>query len=263
MCGERYDWIGMKYANIYLCGKYFLTARRRSAMQLSSIFMPTQISQVPTNKHPQTKPTTQVKSSCIDTVYISEEALAAYQKSRTSISNVQQNKYTDVVFSNTMDKEIEERLSKFFNSTHSSSNIVMSGDIILNSGNGELLPENKQLKEQLEREIDKIQQDENYAPPAVASPEYLAKIDPLRQKLNAIAALGDTMIMTNDVLESSATYLQKLEDEWSEGKNLDMSIEGRFRTAINGEANILNTHFSEEEKTRMIKEEAIGKKTSY
>ena len=152
--------------------------------------------------------------SAVDTVSISEEAIAAYKNSKSSSTS-------SLSKTSGNENEINERLTAFFNRYHSgttSTEIQRSMNF-----NGELLPENKELKENIEAQVDKLIEEENCSPGKMPSPEFLEKFNVLYQKLNAIAALGSAMPITEDVLQQSASYLQCLEDKWSSGNNITFS----------------------------------------
>lgn len=196
-----------------------------------------------------------------DTVAISEEARAAYAMSPSSSSALQGKSQISGIFSSPEDRDFTARLTAWFNSTHSGSNAVIGGDVIVDSGSGTLLPENTAIKENLENQIDKVLDTYNYALPATASPEMLEELQPLWHKLNAIAALGDTMIMTDEVLEKATPILQNLEDTWSRGRELGTTTESQLRTALSGRGDTPGNRLSEEERARKIKEDAMKKMT--
>ena len=204
------------------------------------------------------RPARSSSSSSFDTISISEEAKNAYAQYKNSIANAE-SKQTSSVNLNQKNTAIEDKLTNFFNNTHSSTNAVISGDVVIDAGVGELLPENKILKDQIEAEIDRIGKEENGSPFVPASEEYIRQTSPLRQKLNAIAALGDSMVLTDDVLEKSASFLQKLEDSWSKSKGYDASLEGQFRSAVRGTGDTPANRMSEEERERKLNEELMKK----
>ena len=72
------------------------------------------------------------------------------------------------------------------------------------------------LKNSIEKEIDRIFDEFNYkVMDGVAPDELMNKIRPLQQKLNAISALGDLIVLDEATLNNSANFLQELENTWS------------------------------------------------
>lgn len=226
-------------------------------MLITGVYSGNHVSDVKSNRYAKRNSVTQNKSS-FDTVTISDEARAAYKKLQSSAHDTQNNQVTNK-FSKLGDTKLEAILTNWFNNAFSTGNTVISGDVIMNVDGGSLLPENEALKKHIESQIDKICEDENYAPPAVASPEFLAKLQPLRQKLNVISALGDKLVITDTLLEEGTSFLQKLEDQWSARKGIDASLESQFRAALKGNGDTENNRMSEEERIRKMKEEAMEK----
>ena len=178
------------------------------------------------------------RASC-DSVSISDEARSLYQNSITNTINC---------IDNDRRSQVQAKLDRWFKSTHVGANIKINDDAPAIQF-GEMLPENETIKKDIERQIDEIIKDANYAPPAVASPELIEKLLPLQQKLNAISALGDSMVMTNDILEQASSYLQGLENEWNKDKIKNNTITGQFRTALkmfgNFQSNIMKSDILE------------------
>lgn len=140
---------------------------------------------------------------------ISDEARAAYENSKTSASNA-------ILNSSANENSVNERLTAFFNRYHSGTTLSNAQSAI--DFSGELLPENKALKENIEAQIDKLVEEENCIPGEMPSPEFLEKFNALYQQLNTVSALGAVMPITEDVLQQSASYLQNLENKWSAEK---------------------------------------------
>ena len=65
----------------------------------------------------------------------------------------------------------------------------------------------------------------------VAPDELMNKIRPLQQKLNAISALGDLIVLDEATLNNSANFLQELENTWSKAVDEDTSLAGKFHSA--------------------------------
>ncbi len=141
-----------------------------------------------------------------DTVSIFDEALVAY---KNSLSN------------NIDNAKLEAKLTSFFNMWHYGPDFPVNKSIEIEKGTGELLPENKILKDNLEKEIDTILANHNIEDGPLPQ-ELRDKWLPRYQKLNAIAALGDSIVLDETTLNNAANFLQKLEDEWSEMVNDDI-----------------------------------------
>lgn len=153
-----------------------------------------------------------------DTVSISDEARLAYENAAT-----QNNELNDA--------QLEAKLTKFFNMWHSGADFPVNKNIKVEYGK-ELLPENKQLLNAIEKQIEKILDESNYKiEDGVAPDELISKLRPWQQKLNAIHAIGDVIVLDEAVLNSSASFLQELENAWSEAMNEDVSLAGQLHSA--------------------------------
>lgn len=241
-----------------MLGKNFHLNVEENPMLTPGIHSGNAIYGIDSDGYAKSKRATRNASSSFDTVSISEEARNAYANYKRTIASAE-NKLTVGVSFNFRDTTIEDKLNAFFNKTHSGTNAIMGGDVIIDSGVGKLLPENKILTDQIEAQVNKVREEENYSPPAVASPEYLKKIMPLFQKLSAIQALGDSIVITDDILEESASYLQKLEDNWNKERGYENSIEGKFNSAIHGTGDIPANRMTDEERERKLKEDLMKK----
>lgn len=239
-------------------GKNFHLNVEENPMLTSGIHSGNAIYNMDSVGYAKSKRTTRNASSSFDTVQISEEARSAYASYKKNNANAE-NKPTASVNFNFKDTAIEDKLTAFFNKNHSGSNVIISGDLTIDLDVGELIPENNILKEQIEAQINQIREEENYSPPDVASPEYLKKYMPLFQKLSTIQALGDSIVITDDILEESAYYLQKLEDNWNKERGYDNSIEGQFNSAIHGTGDIPANRMTDDEIERKMKEDLMKK----
>lgn len=207
-------------------------------MQLSGIFSTNQ--SVALNSIFGNRQQSHKSSSSFDIVSISDEAIAAYENSKASASSAISNSFEKVT-------GINERLTAFFNRYHSGTTSSEKQNSI--EFNGELLPENKALKENIEAQVDKLLAEEKYTPGEMPSPEFLEKFNALYQQLNTVAALGSVMPITEDVLQQSAAYLQNLENEWSAGNTITYSdtISQSMKFLENSRFDFLKEFFGEQE----------------
>lgn len=180
-------------------------------------------------------------SKQFDTVSISDEARVAY---KTASSNI-----------NLMDNaKLEATLTSFFNMWHYGPDFPINKNIEIEKGTGELLPENKTIKDKLEKEVDTLLADHNIEDGPI--PQYLRdQWLPLYQKLNAIAALGDSIVLDETTLNNAAYFLQNLENKWSELVNDDMSLSGQFHSATHSWKNQPQTEEEIREKIEKKKQE--------
>lgn len=223
-------------------------------MMISGVYAGSQISRA---NMPRAKVGSEAVSlSPVDTVSISEEAMAAYRNSKASVADIRPSEEGAGVASSE-GKELESALIAWFKNVFSGSDQTISGDVAFETGGGELLPENREFRAILEEKIDEIN-GASRSPFAVAPKEILDEMQPFRQKLNALSALGDKMVLTDDILEKAASFLQNLEDEWREARNIsDGSPRSQLRAVLDGTATVLSDRLTEEERVRIMEEKAV------
>lgn len=186
-------------------------------MQISSSYTLNSIFDI-TSPHMHYRNSTATTNSHIDTVSISDAARAAYKNANTQKNDIN-------------DAQLEAKLITFFNMWHSGPDFPVNKNIHIEYGS-EILPENKILKNSIEKEIDRIFDEFNYkVMDGVAPDELMNKIRPLQQKLNAISALGDLIVLDEATLNNSANFLQELENTWSKAVDEDTSLAGKFHSA--------------------------------
>lgn len=180
-------------------------------------------------------------SKQFDTVSISDEARVAYKNASSNI--------------NLMDNaKLEATLTSFFNMWHYGPDFPINKNIEIEKWTGELLPENKAIKDKLEKEVDTLLADHNIEDGPI--PQYLRdQWLPLYQKLNAIAALGDSIVLDETTLNNAAYFLQNLENEWSKLVNDDMSLSGQFHSATHSWKNQPQTEEEIREKIEKKRQE--------
>ncbi|MBD5647877.1 MAG: hypothetical protein HDQ89_09830 [Desulfovibrio sp.] len=153
-----------------------------------------------------------------DTVSISEEAKVAYKNARSQTGGMDS-------------AQLEAKLTTFFNMYHVGPDFPVNKNISFDHDfSGELLPENKVLKENIEHQIDKILANHTIDDGPVPQ-ELLDQWMPLAHKLDAIAALGKSMVLDETTLATASGYLQKLDAAWSEMVQDDDSLSGQFHSA--------------------------------
>lgn len=187
------------------------------------------------------------KTSTFDTVSISDEAKQAYNK---YILGQSSNSYD-------LDNNIINQLNSWFNGSHIGSSLPInqlnkSGEI-----GGNISSENLELKNSIEKEIDKILSEYDYDQFSVAPQEMIDRMRPLQQKLNAISALGGSINLDEYTLNNAANYLQNLEDKWEKDSGKPNSLVEQFRFIKN---NSLQSNISQEEineRMRKIQEESL------
>ena len=213
-------------------------------MHISANYSASGIVSVP-SAHPQKRTAPPSLGKSFDTVSISPEALLAYKN-----SSLQKGGLTN--------EQLEAKLSTFFNRWHYGPDFPVNENIAIEYGSGELLPENKVLKESFEKAIDKIFADYDYSiEDGPVSQEILDKWRPLVNKLDAIAALGDIMVLDESTLETAANFLQKLEKSWSEMVNEDDSLSGQFHSATHAWKQQPQTEREIQEKIEKKKRESL------
>ena len=186
-------------------------------MQISSSYTLNSIFDI-SSPHMHYRNSTATTNSHIDTVSISDAARAAYKNANTQKNDIN-------------DAQLEAKLITFFNMWHSEPDFPVNKNIHIEYGS-EILPENKILKNSIEKEIDRIFDEFNYkVMDGVAPDELMNKIRPLQQKLNAISALGDLIVLDEATLNNSANFLQELENTWSKAVDEDTSLAGKFHSA--------------------------------
>ena len=133
------------------------------------------------------------------------------------------------------ESQIEAQLTTFFNVNHYGPDFHVNKNIKFDTNfSGELLPENKILKENLEKQIDNIFANSNYSIDDGPVPqELMDQWMPLYHKLNAIAALGSSIVLDESTLNNAANFLHNLDKSWSELVNEDSSLSGQFHSATN------------------------------
>ena len=186
-------------------------------MQISSSYTLNSIFDI-SSPHMHYRNSTATTNSHIDTVSISDAARAAYKNANTQKNDIN-------------DAQLEAKLITLFNMWHSEPDFPVNKNIHIEYGS-EILPENKILKNSIEKEIDRIFDEFNYkVMDGVAPDELMNKIRPLQQKLNAISALGDLIVLDEATLNNSANFLQELENTWSKAVDEDTSLAGKFHSA--------------------------------
>ena len=186
-------------------------------MQISSSYTLNSIFDI-SSPHMHYRNSTATTNSHIDTVSISDAARVAYKNANTQKNDIN-------------DAQLEAKLITFFNMWHSEPDFPVNKNIHIEYGS-EILPENKILKNSIEKEIDRIFDEFNYkVMDGVAPDELMNKIRPLQQKLNAISALGDLIVLDEATLNNSANFLQELENTWSKAVDEDTSLAGKFHSA--------------------------------
>lgn len=187
------------------------------------------------------------QTSTFDTVSISDEAKQAYNK---YILEQSPNSYD-------LDNNIINQLNSWFNNWHTGSSLPISSLNKSGDAGGNILSENLELKNSLEKEIDKILSEYDYDQFSVAPQEMIDRMRPLQQKLNAISALGGSINLDEYTLNNAANYLQNLEDKWEKDSGKPNSLVEQFRFIKN---NSLQSNISQEEineRMRKIQEESL------
>lgn len=218
--------------------------REKVSMHISANYSASGILSVP-SAHPQKRASFPSSGTSFDTVSISPEALLAYKNSSLQEGGMS-------------NEQLEAKLTTFFNRWHYGPDFPVNENIAIKYGPGELLPENKALKETFEKAIDKIFADYDHSVDDGPVPqEILNKWRPLVNKLDAIAALGDVLVLDEATLETAANFLQKLESSWSEMVNEDVSLSGQFRSATHAWKEQPQTEEEIQEKIEKKKRESL------
>lgn len=224
-------------------------------MQVSNIFSKNQITGITQAKHTTKATVAQANPSTFDRVTISDAAKIAYQNSKQSAAAAPKADTFARAALSQEDKDLEAALTHFFNTTHSSTGNIISGDVVIDLGSGKLLPENQRFREEIEAEIKKLLAKNPTAPFAVASPAFLEKLEPLRQKNGVLSAIGDKVVITDELLEKGSSFLVEKEMQWQQENGWNNSLQSRFQSALNGSGDIASNRMSEEERLRKIEEE--------
>lgn len=229
-------------------------------MQISNMFAENQIYGVAPNKCRKQNVAEQARYSSFDRVTISDAAREAYQNSKQSVKAepMSSSAFTKAGLSKE-DKELEATLTDFFNKTHSNAGTIIGGDVVIDLGQGALLPENKELRGKIKAQIEQLLAENPTPAFTVASPELLEKLEPLRQKNDVISALGDKIVVTDELLEKGSSFLLQKEMQWRNDNGWDNSLQSRFQSAIKGSGDTPSNRMSEEERLRKIEEEAKKK----
>lgn len=185
--------------------------------------------------------------STFDTISISDEAKQAYNK---YILEQSQNSFD-------LNNDIINQLNSWFNGWHTGSNLPVNQLNKSGEASGNISSENLELKNYIEKEIDKILSEYNYDQFSVASQEMIDRMMPLQQKLNAISALGGSINLDESTLNKAANYLQNLEDQWKNDSGKSNSLVEKFGFIKN---DTLQKNMSQEEineRIRKIQEESL------
>ena len=187
------------------------------------------------------------KASTFDTVSISDEAKQAY------------NKYILGDSPNfDLNNDIINKLNSWFNGWHTGSNLPINQLNKSGETSGNISSENLELKNHIEKEIDKILSEHSYDQFSVAPQEMIDRMRPLQQKLNAIYALGGSINLDEYTLNNAANYLQNLEEKWEKYSGKSYSLVEQFRVIKNN--SLQNSNISQEEineRMRKIQEESL------
>lgn len=185
--------------------------------------------------------------STFDTISISDEAKQAYNK---YILEQSQNSFD-------LNNDIINQLNSWFNGWHTGSNLPVNQLNKSGEASGNISSENLELKNYIEKEIDKILSEYNYDQFSVAPQEMIDRMMPLQQKLNAISALGGSINLDESTLNKAANYLQNLEDQWKNDSGKSNSLVEKFGFIKN---DTLQKNMSQEEineRIRKIQEESL------
>ena len=149
-------------------------------------------------------------------------------------------------------------MNSWFNGWHTGSNLPINQLNKSGETSGNISSENLELKNHIEKEIDKILSEHSYDQFYVAPQEMIDRMRPLQQKLNAISALGGSINLDEYTLNNAANYLQNLEDKWEKYSGKSYSLVEQFRVIKNN--SLQNSNISQEEineRMRKIQEESL------
>lgn len=145
------------------------------------------------SNYPAHKRTERNGISYFDVISISDEAKQAY-------NNYMLEKVTD---SYGLNNDIVSKLNSWFSMWHEGANSTTNTCGKSDYTSKMMSNENLDLKNSIEKQIDKIISEYNYDQFSVAPQEMLDRLRPLQQKLNAISALGSTMQLNEETLNSA------------------------------------------------------------
>lgn len=199
------------------------------------------------SNYPAHKRTERNVISSFDAISISDEAKQAY-------NNYILEKAAD---SYELNNDIINKLNSWFNTWHAGANFTTNTCGKSDYTSEIMSNENLELKNSIEKQIDKIISEYNYDQFSVAPQEMINRLRPLQQKLNAISALGGTMQLNEETLNSASNYLQQLENEWKNNSDRSTSLTEQFRSIKNNNFRGNMTQEEINERIRKIQEESL------
>jgi len=256
-------------------------------MQISSLFSSQQVSQTTFDEYTRKRNNTPIVTQSFDTVSISSEAMEAYRNSKISatqsfssqFSTSQASPFNTSVsapsamgisgsglfatdYRTPLEKEIESILTKWFNDMNTVTGPaalggIIDGDTMIETvgTQNKLLPENEKLYAEIQAKIEKLS--DNGKRNSAGVKQLTEQMDYYFGATGVINALGDKMVVTDEMLKKYAPFMNGLRDAADEAAGYTKATTmSDLQNMISGKS---DTELTEEEKIRREKEKALEK----